>query len=107
MTDGIECSTITPVSGWQEGKAMARAVQNITRHSQVFPSLILELQASDRGLFLTFKKGGAWDCYSLIDGIAVLCDCSDRVAMSTLEAHHCRKVAEAYARKFAPRRRAA
>lgn len=86
---------------------MAKAIMTNTRHSKVFPGLILEFQATDRGLFLTFKSGVAWDCYSLIDGVAVLCDCSDRFAMPTLEERHCRKVAGAYARKFHSTKRTA
>lgn len=78
-------------------------MKHISRNSSKFPGLSLELQISDRGIYLTFSMGGAWECFAMVEGRAVRCDCSDRFIMLPNVWAYCENVARQYAQKFAKR----
>lgn len=75
-----------------------------TRTSSRFPGLSLELQATERGTFATFRYGATFEAFQLAGGKALWIECSDRFAMAAAMVAHCRETARAYAAKLTPKK---
>lgn len=75
-------------------------MQTITRKSTKFPGLVLELQASERGTFATFRFGGTFEAFALVGGAAKCVDCSDRFQMPAAMQAHCLTTARAYSERL-------
>lgn len=66
---------------------------NKSRRSAKFPGLTYEIRTTERGHYLVFSYGAAFDGYALADGRAAWVDCSDRGVMPGEVSAYCKAFA--------------